>query len=737
VRDATRARPKIERWWEDWPKANIGAATGSGDILALEVDANAGGFDSWEQWQEEHDEVVEGRIATNGTGGLVFFFRAPVKNAVPSRRNVKPGVHICGEGGFVPLPPSVIDHAMVWRVDPDTAPPEYMPTWVEDYARLVPEHPPSERGFSAEVREWDHQTVPESVVSVLEATASAHQQMLFNRDGRLSLIKGGDPDKIDLEVAGLLYELGVTDPRDIAFGLMASRFKDPDAWYRVKAKPPTYFANTVRRAIGQVDAARAAADKLKRETHPAWQKDFPMTEMGDTDRLLEIHPGELVYHSLERRWYVWDGACFSGDEDRRGGAMGIDNRVGQYLRDLPIVSQLQPYAEGQEDWFKYAMRSQTAGHQNAMKQLARSACAKGELELDPDPFLLNCTNGVADLRDGTLSPHSKSYLMTRVAGAPYMPGHTSELWQAFLERSLPDKLERDFFGLCMGYSILGTQSQQRFFFAWGPTGTGKSTALFAIRAALGGHHRAADFSTFLVQPGKQSSAPSSDLARLARTRLVSAIEVDAGQQLNTGLIKQLSGGDTVTARKLYGDETEYRPTMALWFVANDRPKGRVEDDALWRRLVPFHFNEPLAEDDMDRTLDAKLEAPLERAGILSWLIANAQRYLELGRLELPESVRAGVLAYKDHSNPISEWVNEVVVLDPIARCEQPAMWKAYREWCADNNEKGIRKGTFRSIMDDLSSGTVKSQGGTLCWQGVRLGWTGGDSSPGTPPELDR
>ena len=154
----------------------------------------------------------------------------------------------------------------------------------------------------------------------------------------------------------------------------------------------------------------------------------------------------------------------------------------------------------------------------------------------------------------------------------------------------------------------------------------------------------------------------------------------------------------------------------------------MEDDALWRRLVPFHFDQTLPEREMDRTLDAKLESRLERVGILTWLIENAQRYLELGRLELPDSVRAGVQAYKDHSNPLSEWLSECVVVDPLARSEQPALWKAYREWCADNGERGQRKGVFRTIMDDLSTGTVKSQAGTLCWTGVRLGYTGGSST---------
>ena len=92
----------------------------------------------------------------------------------------------------------------------------------------------------------------------------------------------------------------------------------------------------------------------------------------------------------------------------------------------------------------------------------------------------------------------------------------------------------------------------------------------------------------------QSTAINSDIARLKGARLVTSVEPNEVVRINEGLLKQLTGDDTVTARKLYGDEFEFKPEFKLWMATNHKPVIRGTDTGIWRRIhmIPFTVQIP-------------------------------------------------------------------------------------------------------------------------------------------------
>src|ERR1035438_4827060 len=115
-----------------------------------------------------------------------------------------------------------------------------------------------------------------------------------------------------------------------------------------------------------------------------------------------------------------------------------------------------------------------------------------------------------------------------------------------------------------------------------------------------------------------------DLAALAGVRFVSATESKEGRRLDEAKIKQITGGDTVTARFLNKEFFEFRPEFKIWLATNHRPTIKGTDDGIWRRirLVPFAVQIP--EDKVDQRLRGKLVA--EASGILNWMIAGLEDY---------------------------------------------------------------------------------------------------------------
>jgi putative DNA primase/helicase len=722
LHDASTDEDQVSTWWKRWPLANIGIATGepSGRIV-LDIDADKGGLVTWDELQADAGQVEASTVVTGG-GGLHLWFE--YTGQIGNRAGMRQGIDFRGDGGYVVAPPSrhMSGRRYDWRIPWSPAEDEayadrVMPVWLEAIVREKIEGPREVPAFSAEVNEWDGSTPPE-VEAVVDSDDRARK--LFRRDKRLKL-EGGDASSCDFALACRLYEQGVIDPQTLAFGIMASRQRDAEAWRQAsQRKGRTYYADTATAAIAKVEQARAALDRKRIETHKAWQTNYHWNEIGDADRFLEMHGPDLVYQAIDKRWYVWDGGVFAGDDVRRGGHMGIDLRIREFLAEYENIVAFQKYAEAKDQASKYALSVGTSGRLESIKKLCRASRARAEDQLDFEATLINAPNGVVDLETGKLMPHDRSHLMTRMLGAPYLAGYRSKRWETFLEQSIPDPEMREFFGLCVGYSLLGTQHEQRFFFVYGPGATGKSTAIKAIQSALGTYHRAADFSTFLAQSNKNPSGPSSDLARLSRVRMVSAVEVGHGQSLNDGLIKQLSGGDRVTSRKLYGDEQEWEPVMSLWLVANDRPKGRVDDDALWRRLVPFKFDQVVTAGASDARLTEKLTQPQERIGILAWAVDYARRYLEQGHLTLPAQCVEWVESYKRHSNPTQEFLDDCVEEDPLVRILRSELWKAYKTWCSDNEERGVTKRTFNDIVAKFDYVEPVCSGGYNYWKGIDL-----------------
>src|SRR5262249_45655631 len=163
-----------------------------------------------------------------------------------------------------------------------------------------------------------------------------------------------------------------------------------------------------------------------------------------------------------------------------------------------------------------------------------------------------------------------------------------ELWDRFLEAALPDRAARDYAQRYAGYALTGSTQEDVLVFVCGPAGGGKSTFVEALRRTFGDYATTADFKTFLATK-KFADGHSEDVARLAGARLVTSVETRDGQRLAEGLIKLLTGGDTVSARRVYERTFEYVPQFKLLLASNFRPRANADDDGLWRRLRELPF----------------------------------------------------------------------------------------------------------------------------------------------------
>jgi putative DNA primase/helicase len=274
---------------------------------------------------------------------------------------------------------------------------------------------------------------------------------------------------------------------------------------------------------------------------------FAQTDFGNAERFVREYGYSAKYCHAVKKWYLWDGVRWIVDDT--GEIYRLAKRT---VRRIPGEAIK---AAKDEEWrpvLRHALRSESASRVSAMLHLAQneSGIPLRLSEVDRDPMLLNVQNGIIDLRTCQLEDHKRGDLITKLAPVVYDANAECSLWMRFLnditagDAGLMAYLQR-----AIGYTLSGNTDEHVLFLLYGTGANGKSTFLEVLRYVMGDYAQTADFNSFIASQG--SSAARNDLAKLHGARLVTATESEDGMRLAESVVKQITGGDTITARFLY------------------------------------------------------------------------------------------------------------------------------------------------------------------------------------------
>jgi putative DNA primase/helicase len=717
LHDATSDENQIRAWAERWPNANVGVRTE--EIVAIDVDD----ADAFRELLAQHGAEVP-RTATVSTGkGFHLLFAAPAGARIRnSAAKLAAGIDVRARGGYVVGPGSVHPSGRAYRWVDDREPAQ-LPEWLLE---LLVERKNATNGHTPAALASDHlgttaygrRALEEETRAVASAPEGARNDTLNRASFSIGqLVAGGEvaagEARAALALAGANAGLRSAEiEKTIESGLAAGAQEPRNAPERLprleaEAKERQGARNDLRPESDESSEGRS--DEKAADLVVGVGRDIPWTDSGNSERFVNEHGAELRYCAPWQRWLVWDGRHWCIDD-----AGEVIRRAKQTARKM-LVDALERDDKG---YRSHALTTEREPRLRAMVTLAQPELAVQPEQLDADPWALNVTNGVIDLRTGALTPHRRDALLTKLAPHNYDAERPAPRWDRFLNRVFAG--DEELLALVqrlVGASVAGVSGVQLLPICWGTGANGKSTFLNVLQRLLGDYAHQAP-SELLLHRDRSRGGATPDLADLHGRRLVAAIETGEGRRLDEALVKQLTGGDLITARRLYAHPFTFTPTHTLWLATNHLPEIRGNDLAIRRRiaLLPFTVTIPDAEQRDQSELVADLLE--EAAGILAWIVRGCLDWQRDG-LGGASSVADATAAYLTEQDVLAAWLDECCVLDAGARVKAADLYRSYLAWSEQSREPALSQKALAPRLRDRGF-TNKRTESARWWHGLRL-----------------
>jgi putative DNA primase/helicase len=372
-----------------------------------------------------------------------------------------------------------------------------------------------------------------------------------------------------------------------------------------------------------------------------------------------------VYVHEKKQWYLWDGLVWRPDPS---------NAVRLLLSEfVSAAGAAQRHNRRFEDALR---RFENLSKIKNTLELAQPRLAKSITEFDTDPMLFAAGNTWIDLKTGQPVTPKANTLVSLQSSVRYDPEADCPLFKSFLnEIFLDNDALVKFVQRTVGYSLTGRIEEQCFFPMNGDGANGKSTLLNILSRLLGDYSKAAATATLMAN---QRQGVGDDLMYLAGARMITISETDRNQSLAEAKLKQMTGGDEITARVLWGSYTTFKIVGKIFVATNNLPKVNGRDHGIFRRFQIVPFNRTFQSHEQDKALPDKLEAEL--SGILNWALRGCLNWQEQG-LNPPQIVKDQLDHYQQDMDTVAKFVDAQLVLDPASKIQSSELYQEYRSWC--------------------------------------------------------
>lgn len=337
-----------------------------------------------------------------------------------------------------------------------------------------------------------------------------------------------------------------------------------------------------------------------------------------------------------------------------------------------------------------------------------------EKKLDENYDLIGFSNGVYDLvgeefRDG----RPDDYISKSTNCDYYKFSNTNpyaEKMFKFFREILPNEDVCKYLLLSLATCVAGHNKEEKCRIVTGTGSNGKSLLFSLVQQALGDYYISCPI-TIITRKRNSSNQASPELLRIKGTRCGCFQETDDDENLNVGILKEITGNDSFMVRGLYADPVEIKPQVKFFLACNQLPSVKSIDGGTWRRLRVVDFNSKFVECPdkskpneflIDNTLKQKMKdwAPL----FISYLVhLYVTEYKHLTYLSEPNEIKCSTDNYKAENDHFTEFFIKRIIYtgkksDSI---NTKLVYEDFRSWykdSRDNNSKAPNQNDLTKFL---------------------------------------
>lgn len=654
VHDATTDPITIGVWWRLWPSAGIGG--GLAGRLVVDLDPRNGSDATWEQAIRDGREWPATREHHTKRGGrhLVFECDPERATALNQRPVLGRGIDVkAGPNAYVVLPPTR-GYKVFTDIDPAPLPAELV--GIAD--NLTPK------------LETAGETKPPRYASGQDGTAYGIKGL--NKELE-KLTKAWEMDPSADTFNNQLNKCAFAVGQLVAGGELDDTYGrgQLESFARDMGAPPDQFKTIDSGYSSGLGSPRSAPTKKG--------KPLACTDVGNMERFVRDHH-DAVKYAEGLGWLWWDGTKWKRNSNSMVRMLAVETAKGIYreaadTNDRDREKQLAQWAHASQFSARIAAMVGLAQHHPQIRVEAD--------ELDADPFLLTVANGTVNLKTGELLEFDQAHLITRSSPIEYDRSDPSPQFDSFMAWFCQGDVETiEYLQLLVGQTLIGSNAAQVFIFLYGPGGNGKSQFVEIVQGLMGEWTEVADARLFLSKP-LSNSGHNADLAKLAGARYVPVSETQQGRQWDEAFIKQVSGGDRMTASFKGLQPFDFTPQFTVWVYGNHEPVIKGDDDGIWRRVRKINTYAKVEEGQRRENYGQHL-LDTEGPGIMAWAVRGAIRAAMTpggaSGFPIPHAVRTATNEYRISQDELGIFVDTYLEVGTAARIGNNELWEVYQQW---------------------------------------------------------
>lgn len=426
---------------------------------------------------------------------------------------------------------------------------------------------------------------------------------------------------------------------------------------------------------------------IKRIQPESYQPDnsgYSWDESGMAELFSECYRNDTRYCPEAKSWYTYDKGAWRKDV----GSLLVAEKIKEFTRLMVLYCGEITDEEKRKQYFGFVNKMGDRRFRDRLMKDAASVFPIAAAQFDANPNLINCLNGTYDLENMTFREHDWRDYLTMQTNFEYTMQEDirCDRWEKFVDEiTSKDKEKADYLQRALGYSMLGTSKEECMFILHGKTTrNGKSTMLGTIHHLLGDYATVSPVSIICkADRAKNAESASPTIAALKGKRFVTMAESNQYGRLDEETIKQLTGGEEITARNLYESVMTFLPQFTMWLSCNDLPA--VQDKSLFAsdRVRVIEFNKHFTEEERDETLKEVFRTPEAMKGIFTWLLVGYFKYKRFG-LTMSDKMKRVIKQYERDNDLVLQFLEEKCEKLTEGSTRAKSLYDSFKIWCKSN-----------------------------------------------------